>query len=487
MGFLWRLSRVNGFLDTQTMLRQLGLSQFGRQSCLHRGHLIKLKDALAPYFDDTVVGVISALEQSLPVRSESTQSTYIKELRTHLPRYCKRCLASYGYIHCSFEHSLMTVCPIHGTSVSEACPRCGEEHRWGLLLHTRCHKCGSAWTDDDNQRAIPKYQTRFMSNPDGKWLSAFTKQMLMIARPLDAIHQPIPKLKLKPQQITSLLEHAWRLMFTLDMSRWSDARARRFQHLQALNIHAIGARQVITQRSWTPVRTQLSSDQTLPRWLSQKFSSAYLENLVDTETAISLLGLRSCASKKMSKQIWLKAQQFDANQTLASLGIIPVNQPNIITHFRYHVDQLNFIAEQLPEADSVDFIDGEWVYANDPRFRVCHASIIDLIIAVANDWLTGGRKGNAGMVPLKVEASEFDQWLLWRLGRVCAQPIKLIDARSMCSLSLKQARALVERGVWQFVKGPELHATYVAGSLVKEYILQQGDLSANHSMLGPCT
>lgn len=486
MGFLWRLSRANGYWATAAMLNKLGLNRIVQSRHIYTSHLSDIRKALEPYYGasvDQVIDHIASVIDAKPPRVP-TNGLFIQELKSSSPRFCAHCIDQFGYVHASFEHALMTVCPIHETAVSECCSQCGESHQWGLMLSKQCQHCGALLNRSNAKRSIPAYQKRYMIDPAGDWLVPFTQNILMSARPIDAIHQSVRHLRLAPHDITRLLDGAWRLMSQVGKQRWEAVRAAHFRSLNGVNLQAIKAGTVRKNGTVKYLTDNgVSVDNVWPRWLTAQYSEAMLCQLVDTDTALALLGLTTTAQAGLSRQQWLQAKQYDANDSLAALGLLPMNRPRIITHYRYHVEQLNAVAEILPLADQVMIDEGEWIYADDSRFQACNATIIDLIIAVANDWLTGGRKANAGIVPLKVEATEFDQWLLWRLGRICAKPIKLIDARTMCSLSLRQVRVLVEHGVWQYVKGPELHLTYVAGSCVKEYILQQGYLSANHSTL----
>ena len=468
-GYLWRMARVNGFSEVNGMLKSRGFKLNVNSSLLYREHLPSLLEALDPNAYSNTIR--SYFHDQLSSRKErhGERRWGVLELRSSSPRFCVSCLKEFGYIHESFENQLMTVCPIHQEKLITSCPQCGAINQWHRLLGSKCPVCLSDYEPlRVENKQLPRYQIKFMKY-DEDWVSLFTQKLLQAARPLDAVHEPIIRLNLHPDQINELLGLALAQMSSHGEMQYRSRRWDMFNSYSSLNLSAISAEQQAVTRVHVGDYDLNRYSEFVPKWLNSRYGPEYSSELVDVETALGLLGLDMSNKLNSKRHAWLKRLSTDINDSLAFLGVLPVYDTRKITQSRFHIGQLDAAVNEIKLADYIEFRDPVWVYEGDEKLVQCGVSIFDLIFAAQYGWLKAGRIRSSGFLPLKLEREEYHDWLHHMLTVKCSKPVPMRKACDMYGISLKQARKLARDGVWGYTKGDEVHTTYVSGELLLKH------------------
>lgn len=112
--YLRRLSFHNGYSDWRSLVRATGLNP-------SLNALWKNQPALS----DTLGLDPEWLRTVMPAAQAGTglHDPYFR--RTSVDAICPACLAEGNHLHHAWSHSLVSACPIHGTTLLDACPCCG--------------------------------------------------------------------------------------------------------------------------------------------------------------------------------------------------------------------------------------------------------------------------------------------------------------------------------------------------------------------------
>lgn len=135
LGFVLRVSELNGYESQGEVLAAAGLSQDQKRKKL-RLDLGKLAAILGRPVEE-----LQHLAYSSPERAERNglllgQPVVARHLRLSKPRFCPQCVAENGFIEAMWDLAHVIACPRHRRELIGACPNCGKHFgnfRKGLL------------------------------------------------------------------------------------------------------------------------------------------------------------------------------------------------------------------------------------------------------------------------------------------------------------------------------------------------------------------
>lgn len=191
MGYLLRLSQVNGFDSLWSLARRAGVEQ-------HEFRALNLARQKFTEIADSIFGDLERMGYSSPTSHQKCRllghELIPRNLSLWSPKVCIPCIRSIGFIEAQWDLRLMVGCPIHGYMATSACLSCGDGLRWYRPGLARCH-CGAKLTIDDS---------RPLTSAEGELLQIIRAKVLRLLPLIDA-SPGLPTYELQRFELRELL------------------------------------------------------------------------------------------------------------------------------------------------------------------------------------------------------------------------------------------------------------------------------------------
>ncbi|WP_087505643.1 TniQ family protein [Neiella marina] len=141
-GYVERLNAVNGYKGPQDIANKLGTSY--RPSLYPTAKIWKkFVKELAPYAHQPADQLWATLSSHWTFEAWPNSVLSALHLFHKGCRICPDCVAKNGYYSANWDHSLVTVCPIHRVTLIERCQECNAPLKWNRKWLGRCTECRS--------------------------------------------------------------------------------------------------------------------------------------------------------------------------------------------------------------------------------------------------------------------------------------------------------------------------------------------------------
>jgi hypothetical protein len=480
IGYLWRLSRDNGYMD---MWKCIAAQEWSLKRTDMR--LYGLKGIAASVASSTeleaerILESLEAQHQYTFIKKATNFHEVLQDWRLDSPRICYQCLHEFGYIHSCFDNIPMRVCPVHNNKVLECCPNCNAALSWHINLENHCDQCGYEWKKIKFEHAeVGCIQAEWMdvtgkhdiqSEEVENWKLRVGKYLLRAMRPNDIMLQlPVPFYQGCLKELDEYFRRADILYERVMEFVGESISFGRFEDFSCLKLDNIELHETfgLLDDDW-----KSECPTALPIFIVNKYKSDITRWLVDARTMAKLLNIEvnvpdSSSFRDIEK--WHTLHRKASYELIELLGIQPVYQDARVARFRYDVRQINELVKPLSVADKVS--DLTVVSGLCPRLATYGGDIFQLIKSAEKGLLKVYRKPHGGINPLYVHEDEYTEWLHDTLKQKCKTPIDKIEFRRMTGIHWKALQRLINQGALKTVKGPDIKNIYFDGDSVYSYI-----------------
>lgn len=140
MGFALRMSEANHFMGMQWLANVFQVSRIYHLSAQHMPAIAWMFGSCPNLFTE-VTADVHQYNGALQVHAYGHVITRKFLLRLRQPQICPSCLEQFGYVRKVWDFSLVTCCPLHGTTLVETCAQCGRRLTWSRPGIMTC-QCG---------------------------------------------------------------------------------------------------------------------------------------------------------------------------------------------------------------------------------------------------------------------------------------------------------------------------------------------------------
>ncbi|KEA61842.1 hypothetical protein ADIMK_3989 [Marinobacterium lacunae] len=482
VGYLWRLSRDNGFPDLWKCVA-------AEEWPFRRAEVRKLRfEALVLAVADSVGIDKRELSDALePQRSYVWRDKslvfgeVLQDWRLNTPRICPHCFEEYGYIHAEFENILMRVCPVHECSILEYCPDCDSPLSWHHGLDTECHACGFKWKRNaKGKQPIGLFQQKWMAVAGeygrvSKETYAFEQlagqYLLRAMRPNDLMLQtPVAQYEGALPDLDGYFAKAEEL-YMRHMASGEHKGYGRFQCFEALNLPELAFSDT---HQYVDTEWQSECAEALPSFIRsnkyRNYPTAVINRLLDSEALFKLLNIESlhpAMDNKENKSKWIDLNRKAIFEIIEELGIEPVYRDARVVRYRYDANDLVSLVEAIPLVSSASDALLR-VEPTDRRLSAHGTDLMGLVHDISNGRVTAYRLNGHGLNPILIEESLFNTWLAQKLRERCSSPVEQVELCRMTGLHWKTFPRLINTGQLQAVRAEVGNGTYFDGDSVFE-------------------
>lgn len=490
VGYLWRLSRDNGFPD---MWKCISAEKWPfRRAEVRNLRFEQLIKAVAHSagLDKHALSKAFELQRYNVWRDKSLVfGEVLQDWCLDTPRICPCCLEEYGYIHSQFKSILMRVCPIHRCRILECCPDCGEPLSWHRELATQCSACGFKWERVYNgYESIGLFQRKWtalidkhgLESSEGyRWRHTVSQYLLRAMRPNDLMLQtPVAQYDGALSDLDGYFARAEEL-YMRHMASASHKGYGRCQRFEALNLSALAFSDT---HQYVDTDWQSECAEALPSFVrSSKYRNQpkeVMNRLLDSEAVFKLLNigpLHPALNDKQNKSKWIDLNRKAVFEIIEELGIEPVYRDARVVRYRYDANDLVALVEAMPLAPSASdkFLRIE---LTDRRLSAHGTDLMGLVRDISNGKVTAYRLNGCGLNPILIEESAFKTWLTQKLVERCSEPVEQLTLCRMSGLHWKTLSRLLNTGQLKAVRAEVGNRIYFDGDSVLK--LMNENLSA---------
>jgi len=139
MGFALRMSEANHFNGLNWLAKVFQVNRIHHLSSYHMPVIAWMFGSSPSLFNEATADT-HQLKGTLQVHAYGHVITRSFLLRLRQPQVCPLCLEQFGCVKTIWDFSLITCCPLHGTTLVETCEGCGRKLNWGRpgIMTCRC-------------------------------------------------------------------------------------------------------------------------------------------------------------------------------------------------------------------------------------------------------------------------------------------------------------------------------------------------------------
>lgn len=219
VGYLIRLTWMNGMIHLEKLLLLLGLPRHMSRSAPHwdTEHAHSVVEALAPWLRRAPDQVFPHLEQQLNLVGRFVQYRLIQDLYLRQLRLCPHCLTERGYFDWRWQLAPLAHCPEHQCLLLDHCPQCQTPFKLHGDLLTQCPHCKLEWSTvtcsvhESTPLETTLWHVITDNSVDIRTLEALLTTISCLARPYDSMWERHPHLPVL-RHYAELVAQAYRML-----------------------------------------------------------------------------------------------------------------------------------------------------------------------------------------------------------------------------------------------------------------------------------